>query len=137
MHSLKPLPLFEEFLNQQEDQQGEMIFLSKEQLQGVKITQDTKFTGAGSTFAPLKEKEWLPEGEYEIGEMDNEFVRLTGNDNIYWIARYDFEEAKSTFVSPIEASATDALSDAKDALNAVASSKAAQAPYGFQTFKPA
>lgn len=140
MDRFKPLPLFEEFLNQQEVQQGERIFLYKEQLRGIQITKDTKFTGGGNTLAPVKEKGWLPEGEYEISICDSNFVKLTGltaDNKLYWVSRYDFEEVKFDLVSPVVASGTDAVSDAKDALNDVDASKTKNAPYVFQTSKPA
>jgi hypothetical protein len=137
MHCSKPLPLFEEFLNQRTDQQREMIFVYPEQLKGHKITDDIKFTGSGSTFSPVNDKDWLPEGEYEIADIDNEYARLISDDNIYWVTRYDYEEAKSDLLNPVAASGNDAVLNAKVVLDNVAKSKAMGAPYVFQPSKPA
>lgn len=97
MKPLSPLPLFEQFLNQQEDQapENEKLTLGNRQLQGVRVTSETKFSGSGTAMSPVGKVDWLPRGEYEIENVDADYVRVVNPQGRYWITRYDLEEINS------------------------------------------
>ena len=84
---MKPLPMFEEFLNESFGK----VMLGDGQLKGVKISDEVPFTGEKDTWGPVAEKSWLPSGEYVIGSYDTNRVTLNSGNGNYWIARYDFE----------------------------------------------
>lgn len=83
---MEPLPMFEQFLAESDTK----FVVGEQELKGIKITDDTKFTGEEGSQTPVQEPEWIIAGEYTMGKFDGSFVRLIG-DSTYWVTRYDYE----------------------------------------------